>query len=94
MESKLVVAKGWGQASQAALVVKNPSASAGDVRDGLSPCGGQTPWSRAGPPTPAPLPGAPRGQRSLAGCSPRAAKTQTQLKCLACTHAGLGSGEE
>ena len=37
MESKLVVAKGWGQASQAALVVKNPSASAGDMRDRLSP---------------------------------------------------------
>ena len=34
-------------ASQAALVVKNPPASAGDARDGFDPLVGKIPWRRA-----------------------------------------------
>ena len=59
------------QASQVALMVKNPPASAGDVRDvdsilesGRSPGGGH------GNPIPVFLPGEVHGPRSLAGYSP------------------------
>ena len=51
------------------LVVKNPPANAGDVRDaGLIP--GKTPWRKQWQPTPVFLPGESLGQRSLAGHSP------------------------
>ena len=65
-----------------ALVVKNPRANAGDLRDtgsipgsGRSPGGGQgnslqIPCRRAGQLTPVFLPGESHGQRSLAGYSP------------------------
>ena len=52
-------------ASQVALVVKNPPASAGEVRD-LD----LIPWRRAWQPTPVSLPGESHGQRSLVGFSP------------------------
>ena len=70
--------------SQAALVVKNPPASAGDTGDvgwipGLGrPLGG-------GQPAPGFLPGASHGQSSLVGYSPFT-KSQTRLKSLS-THA-------
>ena len=54
-------------AFQVALVVKNPLANAGGVRDGLSPWVGKISWRRAWQPTPVFLPGEPHGQRSLAG---------------------------
>ena len=49
--------------SQVALVVKNPPASAGNVRDmGSIPGLGRFPWRRAWQPTPVFLPGESRGQ--------------------------------
>ena len=54
------------QASQVALVVKNPPVNAGDVRD---PWMGKISW-RIWQTTPVFLPGESRGQRSLAGHSP------------------------
>ena len=65
-----------------ALVVKNPPANAGDLRDtGLIPGLGRSPEGGHGNPTPVFLPGArqpalvflpgkPHGQRSLGGCGP------------------------
>jgi len=49
------------------LVVKNPSASAGD---GLDPWVRKLLWRRTWQPTPVFLPGESHGQRSLAGYSP------------------------
>ena len=37
------------------------------------------PWRRQWHPTPVPLPGKSHGRRSLVGCSPGVAKSQTQL---------------
>ena len=55
-------------ASQLALVVKNPPANAGDMRNtGSIP--GKIPWRRKWQPTPVFLPGESYGQRSLAGYS-------------------------
>ena len=56
-------------ASQVALVVKNPLANAGDVRDTVSIWVGKIPWRRAWQPTPVFLPGISHGQRSLVGYS-------------------------
>ena len=51
-----------------ALVVKNPPANAGDVRDvGSVPGSGRSPRGGHGNPTPVFLPGESHGQRSLAG---------------------------
>ena len=56
---------------QVALVVKNPPANAGDVRDSSSIPGlGKIPWRRAWQPTPVFLPEESHGQGSLAGYSP------------------------
>ena len=53
-----------------ALVVKNPPANAGDIRDASSiPGFGRLPWRRAWQPTPVFLPGVFHGQRSLVGYS-------------------------
>ena len=63
----------WSMSSQVALVVKNPHANAGDIRDLCSMpglCIGKIPWRRAWQPTPVFLPRESRRQRSLAGCSP------------------------
>ena len=58
-----------GRASQVVLVVKNPPATAGDVREaGLIPGSGRS-WRRAWQPTPVFLPGKSHGQRTLAGNS-------------------------
>ena len=59
------------RASQVELVVKNPPANAGDLKDvGSIPVSGKIPWRRAWQPTPVFLPGESYGQRSLAGYSP------------------------
>ena len=56
---------------QVALVVENPPASVGDIRDaGLIPWLGKTPWKRTWPRTPVFLPGESHGHGSLAGYSP------------------------
>ena len=58
--------------SQLALVVKNPRANGGDVRDSGSVAGsGKISWRRAWQPTPAFLPGECHGQRSLVGYGPQ-----------------------
>ena len=59
-------------ASQVALVVKNPPANAGDIRDmgsipELNPWVRKIPWRRAWQPTPVFLPGEFNGQRGLVG---------------------------
>ena len=57
-------------ASQVAIVVKNPPASAGDAGDlGSVPGLLRFPWRRAWQPFPVFLPGEFHGQRSLAGYS-------------------------
>ena len=57
--------------SQVAPVVKDLTATAGDVRDlGLVPGSGKIPWRRAWQPTLVFLLGELHGQRSLAGYSP------------------------
>ena len=49
-----------------ALVVRNPPANIGDIRDtGLVPELGRVPWSRKWQPTPVVLHGESHGQRSL-----------------------------
>ena len=59
-------------ASQVVLVVKNPPANAGDIRDVCSiPGSGRSPGGGHGQPTPVFLPEKSHGQRSLAGYSPR-----------------------
>ena len=58
-------------ASQAVLVLKNPPANAGDIRNvGLIPGSGRSPGEGNGKPTPVFLPGESHEQRSLAGDSP------------------------
>ena len=59
-------------ASWLALVVNNPSAKAGDIRDmWFDPfVGEEIPWRRKWQPTPVFLPRKSHGQRSLAGYSP------------------------
>ena len=48
-------------------MVKNPPASATEVRDSFDPWVGKIPWRRTWKPTPVFLPGKSHGQRSLAG---------------------------
>ena len=53
------------------MIIKNPPANAGDIRDvGSIPGSGRSPWRRAWPPTPIFLPGESDGQKGLAGDSP------------------------
>ena len=61
-------------ASQVVLVVKNPSANAGDKRCRFDPWVGKIPWRRAWQPTPGFLSGESHGQRSLEGYSPECLK--------------------
>ena len=61
------------------LVVKNPPANAGHIRDmDLIPVSGKIPWRRACPPeegiNPVFLPEESQGQRSLVGYSPQGCK--------------------
>ena len=60
--------------------VKNPPASAGDVRGGFSPWVGKVPWRRAWQPTPVFLPGESHGQRSLVGYSPWGRKESDMIE--------------
>ena len=56
-------------ATQAALVVKNLPANAGDVRCGFDLWVGKIPWKRARQHTPVFLPAESHGQGSLVGYS-------------------------
>ena len=76
---------------QVALVIKNLSANAGDVRDsGFDPWVRKIPWRRKWQPTPVFLPGKSHRQRSLAGYSPWGPKESDMSEAdLACgTHVG------
>ena len=65
-KSKACVKKTWFGASQAVLVVKNPPANAGDLRDlGSIPGSGKSPGKGHSNP----CPGESHAQRSLAGYS-------------------------
>ena len=65
----MFIFKYW--ASQVVLVVKNPSANAGDIkRPRFDPWVKKTPWRRKWQPTPVFLPGESLGQRNLAGHKP------------------------
>ena len=59
----------WGflGAFQVVLVVKNPPANAGDMRNRFDPWVGKIPWRGAWQPTPVFLPGESHGQKSLVG---------------------------
>ena len=64
-------------ASQVAIVVKNPPANAGEIRDVcLIPGSGRSPWRRKWQPTPVFLSGKSHGQRSLAGSSEKSLGSQ------------------
>ena len=70
-----------------ALVVKNPSANAGDVRDvGSVPGLGKIPWRKPWQPTPAFLPEESHGQRSLGDYDPWSCKEldTTEVTSHAC----------
>ena len=70
-------------------MVKNPSASAGDIRGmGLIPGLGRFPQRRAWQPTPVFLPGESHGQRSLAGYSPWSHKGSDVTERLTRTQEG------
>ena len=63
--------------SQVALVVKNLSANARDLKGcGFDPQVWRIPWRRAWQPTPVFLPGESHGQSSLAGYSPWGCKVR------------------
>ena len=67
-----------------ALVVKNPPANAGDIRNlGLIPGLGRSPGGGQGHLLPVFLPGESHGQRSLAGCGPCGHKESevTEVTC-------------
>ena len=58
-------------------MIKNPHTQC--RRPGFSSWVGKIPWRRAWHPTPVFLTGEFHGQRSLAGCRPRGAKSRTKL---------------
>ena len=65
------------------LVIKNLSASAGDVRDvGSIPKSGKIPWRRVQQPTPVFLPGESQGQRSLVGYIPQGLKESDKTEVI------------
>ena len=64
-----------------ARVLKNPSANAGNVREvGSIPGSGRSPGGEHGNPLQHFLPGESRGQRSLAGYSPRGHKESNMIE--------------
>ena len=65
---------------QVALVVKNPPANSGALRQGSNPWVRKIPWRRARQPTPVFLPGESHGQRSLQAMVHGITRSQTQLK--------------
>ena len=75
------------RASQVVLVVKNPPANAGDIRNVSSiPGSGRSPGGRAWQLTPVLLPGESHGQRSLMGYSPWGHKELNTAKATEQAH--------
>ena len=66
----------WFWASQVALVVRNPSSNAGDMRFSFNPWVRKILCKQAWQFTPVLLPGESHGQRSLAGYSPGVTKSR------------------
>ena len=65
------------------LVVKNPLANVGDIRDaGLIPGSKKIPWRRAWQPIPVFLPGEFHGQRGLAVYNPKGRKESDTIEQL------------
>ena len=63
-----------------ALVVKNLSANAGDIKDVDWISGvGKIPWRGARQPTLVFLPGESHGQRNLVGCGPEGRSTELDM---------------
>ena len=58
------------KASQATLVIKNPTDNAGDMRHRFDPWVRNISWQKKGQPTPVFLPGTSHRQRRLVGYSP------------------------
>ena len=79
-------------ASQVALVLKNPSANAGDVRRRFDSCVRNIPWRRKWQPTLVLLPGKSRGQRSLIDYSPCVHKESDRAEWIRIWRALLGTG--
>ena len=73
-------------ASQVALVVKNPSASAGDMRCGFSPWVGKIPWRRAWQSTPVTCLENPMARGAWWTIGRRVTKSWTSLKWLRMAH--------
>ena len=73
------------------LVVKNPSANAGDVRHEFNPWVGKIPWRRAWQPTPVFLPGESHGLKSLVGYGPEGCKESDMTEVT--KHAGTPKTE-
>ena len=70
-----------------ALVVRNPPANAGDLKDtGLIPGSGRFPGGGRGNPLQYSCLENPYGQRSLAGCSPWACKELDMTEQLSTAH--------
>ena len=83
------------RASQAVLVVKNPPASAGDIRHVSSvPGSGQSPGEGNGNPFQYPCLENAHGQRSLVDYSPRVTKTRIRLTQLGILKHGLSSSTQ
>ena len=80
----LSIVKMFPVASQVALVVKNPSDNARNIRDRIDVWVGKNPWRRAWQPTPIFWPGETHGQRRLAGYSPQGRKESDTI-LHACT---------
>ena len=82
------------RASQVVLVVKNPPANAGDVREVGSVLRlGRSPWRRKWQPTPVFLPGKSHGQKSLVGYSLWGCKQSDMTERMSAhthTHTQLG----
>ena len=68
------------------LVVKNPPASAEDIRDMVQSLSLEDPWKMKWQPTPVFLPAETHGQRSLAGYSPFGCKESDTTKQLSMQH--------
>ena len=69
--------------SQVVLVVKNPPANAGDIRDMASfSWVRKIPWRRAWQPTLVSMPGKSHGQRSLVGYSPQGCKESDTTEAI------------
>ena len=81
-----VITNEYEWASQVALVVKNPPASAGDKRHEFDQWVGKSPWNRKWHPTAVSLPGKFHGAYSPQGHNELDMTEQLSVSAHACTH--------